>query len=343
MISWQALVPPTWDHRIRWMPVVTLNLIGTCDSRCVACDYWKRKDGPRLDADTIGRLVPELRHLGTRIVLLSGGEPLSHADLPRICERLHRAGFAILLHTNGLRLEERLGGLGSFVSHVFVSLDGATRKTYRRLRGVDGLPAVLSGIDAVRRRFPRVGLGSRTVLMRDNLGELEALVELGLERKLRPISFLGLDVHSEAFGRASTTALPSASLFRRMPSSEELDGAEAALVRLAHRWGSAVEEAVEGGTASIRRILGRYRSLARGVLPEAPRCNTPWHSAVIEPDGAVRPCFFQASYGKLGVSGLEALLNEQEAVRFRRRLDVTTDPLCRRCVCSKHFRRRDFL
>jgi hypothetical protein len=31
----------------------------------------------------------------------------------------------------------------------------------------------------------------------------------------------------------------------------------------------------------------------------APRCNAPWVSAVVETDGAVRPCFFQQAIGNL--------------------------------------------
>jgi Fe-coproporphyrin III synthase len=56
-------------------------------------------------------------------------------------------------------------------------------------------------------------------------------------------------------------------------------------------------------------------------------------SAVLEPDGSVRPCFFQPAYG-LAANGLAEALNSPSAIAFRQSLDVENNPTCRRCVCS---------
>jgi radical SAM protein with 4Fe4S-binding SPASM domain len=56
---------------------------------------------------------------------------------------------------------------------------------------------------------------------------------------------------------------------------------------------------------------------------------------VIEASGEVRPCFFHPSYGSIGDGrSLDEILNAAPAIAFRRGLDVTRDPICRRCVCS---------
>jgi radical SAM protein with 4Fe4S-binding SPASM domain len=54
---------------------------------------------------------------------------------------------------------------------------------------------------------------------------------------------------------------------------------------------------------------------------------------VIEANGSVRPCFFQASIGNLRQSPIGTIVTEHLAA-FRRSLDVGTDPVCVRCVCS---------
>ena len=59
---------------------------------------------------------------------------------------------------------------------------------------------------------------------------------------------------------------------------------------------------------------------------------------MVEADGAVRPCFFHAPFGNLEGESLGRLINGPEAVRFRRALDVGSDPVCRRCVCSLFLR-----
>ena len=71
----------------------------------------------------------------------------------------------------------------------------------------------------------------------------------------------------------------------------------------------------------------------RGEFPPI-RCNAPWVSAVIEADGAVRPCFFHPAYGSLRDDSFDHIVNSPDAHAFRRGLDPTTNPVCRRCVCT---------
>jgi radical SAM protein with 4Fe4S-binding SPASM domain len=74
-------------------------------------------------------------------------------------------------------------------------------------------------------------------------------------------------------------------------------------------------------------------------MGEAPpvRCNAPEHSAVIEADGGVRPCFFIAGAGRLGHGGLAAALNAEPQRRLRAAIRAGARPECRRCVCAKWF------
>jgi len=84
----------------------------------------------------------------------------------------------------------------------------------------------------------------------------------------------------------------------------------------------------------LRRIGLHFRAQLGEVAPEAPRCNAPWVSAVIESDGAVRPCFFHAPLGNIHSASLSDVLNGDAAVRFRTHLDISKNPTCQRCVCS---------
>jgi radical SAM protein with 4Fe4S-binding SPASM domain len=72
--------------------------------------------------------------------------------------------------------------------------------------------------------------------------------------------------------------------------------------------------------------------------PKAPTCNAPWVSAVIEMDGAVRPCFFHPAIGNQRDATLESVLNSAQARNFRENLVIQEDPICRRCVCSLNYR-----
>jgi MoaA/NifB/PqqE/SkfB family radical SAM enzyme len=82
------------------------------------------------------------------------------------------------------------------------------------------------------------------------------------------------------------------------------------------------------------RRLPRYYAAQHG-LGEFPSivCNAPWASAVVEADGAVRPCYFHPVVGNIREKSLRAILTH-EMVAFRRGLDVAHDATCRRCVCT---------
>ena len=88
----------------------------------------------------------------------------------------------------------------------------------------------------------------------------------------------------------------------------------------------------------LRRIARHFRVQLGLAAAESPLCNAPWVSAVVEIDGAVRPCFFHPPVGDLNVDDLETVLIGERARRFRESLDVETNEVCKRCVCSLNYR-----
>ncbi|HUT77091.1 MAG TPA: radical SAM protein, partial [Polyangia bacterium] len=112
-------------------------------------------------------------------LVLTGGEPLCHADLPRILERAARHGFPVGLVTNGWLLDEHRVEtlLRHGVTSVTVSLDG-TRESHDWLRGVPGsFDRALGGIRLLARE-PLRFLDVVTCAFPGNLGELDAVLAL---------------------------------------------------------------------------------------------------------------------------------------------------------------------
>ena len=80
--------------------------------------------------------------------------------------------------------------------------------------------------------------------------------------------------------------------------------------------------------------IGEYYSAQYGLNPfPYKKCNAPWVSAVVEPDGTVRPCFFHPPLGNIHEGELTDILNSEKAVHFRKSLDMDTNPTCVKCVC----------
>ncbi|MDB5253490.1 MAG: radical protein, partial [Flaviaesturariibacter sp.] len=93
-------------HRVSAMPIVILMPHSSCNCRCVMCDIWKSNHNTRqLAEDDVSALLGSLRRLGTRQVLLSGGEALLHPRFFQLCAILKNAGLSITLLSTGITLK----------------------------------------------------------------------------------------------------------------------------------------------------------------------------------------------------------------------------------------------
>jgi Fe-coproporphyrin III synthase len=323
-----------WTHRIESLPILALTVHTACNCRCVMCDIWKANAEKREIAPaTLDRHLEDLRALRVERVMLTGGEPLLHGNLWALCDRLQQAGIRVTLVTTGLLLAPHAGAIARSIDEVVVSIDGPpdVHDAIRRVQ--DGFHRVARGLQALQSqpRVPRTV--ARSVVQRANHAQLpltvEAVRRLGVDR----LSFLAADVSSPAFNRPEPW--PAARVAEIALSRDQVVALEASIQDVASRCGEALAAGfVAGGLASLRRIHAYYAALAGlGPFPRV-RCNAPWVSAVLEADGRVRPCFFHPAYQQSAHDGLARALNATDAVQFRAALDVNTNDVCRRCVCS---------
>jgi radical SAM protein with 4Fe4S-binding SPASM domain len=129
----------------------------------------------------IRAVVRTIADLGGEEVTLIGGEALLRDDWQEIGQAVRDAGMKLLLLTNGLRLardDDALRALGDLAPYlVGVSIDGASRESYQRLRGVDGFDDVV----ALCRRMVDLGfehVNAVTTFWRANLGDFDRFAEL---------------------------------------------------------------------------------------------------------------------------------------------------------------------
>src|SRR5260221_4010461 len=89
---------------------------------------------------------PELE----RVVLHGLGEPLLNKDLPRMIHYLKARGTYVLFNSNGilLNVKRRQELIDAGLDEYRLSIDGATRETYARLRGADAFDKISRNIRA---------------------------------------------------------------------------------------------------------------------------------------------------------------------------------------------------
>lgn len=318
--------------RIRSLPIVILMPHSACNCQCVMCDIWKdNKNLKQLTEKDIEKLLVSLKSLGTRQVVMSGGEALLSPNFFKFCEMLQSNSMKVSLLSTGLTLKRHAEQLVTRVSDIIVSLDG-DEVMHDCIRNIPGaFKKMKEGVQAVKMIDPSFKITGRTVIHRLNFRLWPAIISAARELELDLVSFLPADVSSHAFNREDLWS--PARQYELIPAENELDElAQVIETVISHSENSFIAESPE----KLRKIHQYYSAFYEQTSFPYKKCNAPWVSTVVEADGTVRPCFFHPPLGNIRQQSLEEILNSEQAVRFRKDLDMDSNSTCVKCVCYLH-------
>ncbi len=325
----------------RRLPVVAtlprslyLETTNRCDSKCQTCIRTFRSLEPPADL-TLEQVkaITEQFSVLERVVLHGIGEPLLNREIFEIVAYLKTRAATVLFNSDAISLTapraRRL--IQSGLDEYRVSLDAATRQTYRRLRGVDQFDRVVANVRRLvqlergrSRSAPRVSLWFTA--SRANLDELLAFVRLAAD--------LGVDevyVQRLVFNGLGLATAENA-LHGRLQRQEQdvLDQAQ----ELARGLGVALR--ASGLTTPLASLKGEMSS----PRPWA-GCQRPWTLSYVTANGHVLPCCISPWVARdyqaliLGNALAEPFADIWNGERYRRfRIDFESesppDP-CRGC------------
>lgn len=329
--------PPTQQHKIDSLPVAVLHVHSKCNCRCVMCDIWQTKEVQELSGEGLARLLTSFHKLKVRWVVLTGGEPLLHSDLPGICAPLREAGIRVTLLTTGLLLSRYAETSRSLFDEIIVSIDGPPGIHDQIRRVPRGFQKIEEGLRLVHDAAPDLPLRARTTVQRSNRLHLRETVMTAKRLPLDSISFLAADLTSEAFNRKLIWPVERQNEVGL--SVQEVVELEQEIEKMMAEFDEEITTGfISESPAKLRRIVQHFRGHLGLAEPVAPVCNAPWSSTVVELDGSVRPCFFHQPIGNIVDGDLEQILNGGRGLEFRNSLDIASNPTCRRCVCSLNYR-----
>ncbi len=146
-----------------------------CNLRCPYCHNWRIVVDPKppfLNDETTLKILEERKKFVDAVVV-TGGEPTIHKELPKFLKRLKEGGFGVKLDTNGLNpcaLEECL----PYVDYVALDVKTSLRK-YKRL-GTQGTAELVHTVDILK--TGKVECEFRTTVV-PGLVDEEDLIEIG--------------------------------------------------------------------------------------------------------------------------------------------------------------------
>ncbi len=160
---------------------------GSCNHRCIYCalDFMEYRSR-FLATDILKKRLSEMARLGVKSIMYAGeGEPLLHKDIAEIINHTKSLGIDVGLTTNGVLLNKELidRSLAS-ISWVKVSINGATKETYRKIHQskADDLDKVVKNMSyAVKSRIKnghKCTLGMQLLLLPENSKEVKNLAAL---------------------------------------------------------------------------------------------------------------------------------------------------------------------
>ncbi|MFL5774453.1 MAG: radical SAM protein [Flavisolibacter sp.] len=321
-------------HRITALPIVILMPHSACNCRCVMCDIWKgNRNLKQLNESDIVPLLSAFKKYGTRQVVMSGGEALLNPDFFKLCALLKEHDICITLLSTGITLKQNADQLIQFTDDVIVSIDGP-KPVHDFIRNINGAFEKLeSGVKEIRARKASFIITGRSVIHRLNYKFLPETIAAAKEIGLQSISFLPADTTSSAFNRETQwTEERQSEIVLREEDLDQLDQIIEDIIR--DNATDFVNHFIVESPGKMRNIVQFYRAVHGQASFPYKKCNAPWVSAVIEPDGSVRPCFFHNSIGNIREHSLDEILNGNAAMQFRKQLDMDNNDTCRKCVCS---------
>jgi MoaA/NifB/PqqE/SkfB family radical SAM enzyme len=269
-------------------PPVCLYLETTnrCNLLCTTCPRTYEELEPPADMswELFTRIVDQLPDI-ERAVLHGVGEPMLVKNLPRMVRHLKDRGTYVLFNTNGTVLNERNGRalIEAGLDELRVSLDAASAKSYRAIRGKDYFGRILRNVRAFRNLQEREGRDRPRVSawltgLKETIAELPAFVKVAAEIGVKEVYLQRLVFFdNDAVGHAR----PDQALYERLSGDEAAYLEEA--TRLARAYDmtfSASGAASEPGMSLKRQEDGTPWSM----------CRRPWTVMYFTANGRALPC-----------------------------------------------------
>ncbi|MFQ5656064.1 MAG: radical SAM/SPASM domain-containing protein [Candidatus Methylomirabilales bacterium] len=323
--------PPIVAELPRTLYLETTN---RCDSKCQTCvrTFLTLEPPKDLTLDELKGIVDQFPVL-ERVVLHGVGEPLLNRELFEMIAYVKAKGATVLFNSDAISLTPKraLQLIESRLDEFRVSLDGATRETYAKIRGVDQLDRVVDNVSHLldlQRKLemptPRVSLWFTA--MKANLDELPALVHLAA-RMRAPEVYVQRLVYNGLGMAVAEQSLHQALQEREQHLIEEANG-------LARTFGIAFK--ASGLTSPLESLHGT--DLGRRPWSG---CQRPWTLSYVTANGNVLPCCISpwsaknyrgAMLGNAFTEDFSSIWNGEQYQQFREAFetDVPPDP-CRGC------------
>ncbi|MFO8083224.1 MAG: heme b synthase [Desulfobacterales bacterium] len=172
------------DSKFDTLRLVAWEITRNCNLECIHCRAAATK-GPysgELDTEAGFKLLDQMAELGEPIVILTGGEPLLRKDIFEITRYGTQKNLRMVMAPNGTLITEKIAEkmAESGIKRISISLDGASKQSHDRFRGVKGaFDGALRGIQYAK--GAGIEFQINTTITKTNLDQIPAIQQLAVD------------------------------------------------------------------------------------------------------------------------------------------------------------------
>lgn len=195
-----GFAPSYWLYRLNWYAAERLHYVtrfpihvdietcNACNLRCIMCPHGNKMMGKPefIKLDTVKKIIDEGCDRGLKSLKLNiRGEPLLHPDLEEMVRYAKRKGILeVMFNTNATLLypEKARQLIEAGIDYIIISIDGATKETYEKIRVGANFERVCSNINFLcdyrsKNRLKKPLIRLQFVKMKENAHEVPLYIE----------------------------------------------------------------------------------------------------------------------------------------------------------------------
>ena len=162
--------------------LLVFHITGRCNLQCAYC-YASSYDQTDLKTEVVQDVLSQAAELGTRHVILSGGEPLLHPGFYEFAEYANNRRLKVHMTSNGTMIDETAAeNLKAQDVNVTISLDGSSPEYNDPLRGAGTFKRAMNSIDNLINSG--VYTSMRMTLVKQNVTDVRNYIELAKRHRV---------------------------------------------------------------------------------------------------------------------------------------------------------------
>ncbi len=350
---------------------VKVDMVNRCQLRCIMCHFSHpdfEESNLLMDRELLEKVAREIFPLAHDVVLSSSAEPLMAPELPRALELCKEYGVPFFhFSTNAMSMTEKLMDkiIEVQMPVLTVSVDGATKETFERIRYPGKWDVFLKKLALIRRKKEEAGsvlpkLSGTAVLMRSNIEEMPDLLRLLASQGFSDVNFVhmgvlgGMGMEDETLVKfpdlsnrileecAEVASELGLKLMAPMPFPEGIQDGMREDIRNEEEGGGTALVAPEDSDFSVHEFLDhKNREFNLAVSPRDRHkrlCYFPWYYIHVNPDGTVFPCghwFEFSTFGDFKTQTFQEIWGGKEFRELRKQIrDLKLRKVCANCTIS---------